>query len=339
LDAFFFYISSACRVCIALWEALFILCISVFFAGYDYSIIDETVLLTSSPIYPSIQFVDTCRLTSSTVLDLAPSLFENLKLSASQDLSLRSRWLSGYFSEPTVRDTFTWLYTHSENQSSLSRLLPFRDHLFPENLIGLYNLEPYLSQTLNDFSIEALDTLTPFYDHLLSSSDYASCLPQSLFSPCTILCRLILYPPFSSSKYSDLGYRANEHIDPSLFTLLAAQSSPGLQYHRDCIWIDYVHSFEQSLLMLGQWASWLSPRASRPLKHRVVFNRSPEARYSLQVFFLGNLNFILDSDKSSAILPFSLKSSFHKITQSFRSKFLDYDPQARWDTWLPYRSS
>jgi len=278
-------------------------------------------------------------LTSSTVLDLAPSLFENLKLSASQDLSLRSRWLSGYFSEPSVRDTFTWLYTHSENQSSLSRLLPFRDHLFPEALIGLYELEPSFSQVLNDFSITALDSLIPFYDHLLSSSDYACYLPPSLFSPCTILCRLIFYPPFSSSKYSDLGYRANEHIDPSMFTLLAAQSSPGLQYHRDSTWIDYVHSFEESLLMLGQWGSWLSPRASKPLKHRVVFNRLPEARYSLQVFFLGNLNFILESDNASAILPFSLKNPFHKITQSFRSKYLDYDPHARWDTWLPYRSA
>ena len=278
-------------------------------------------------------------MTSSAVLDFAPSLFDHLRLSSSHDLSLRSRWLSGYFSEPSVRDTFTWIYTDSDNQPSLSRLLPFSDHLFTESLIELYEIEPIASQILNAFSSIALDSLVPFYDQLLLSSDYASWLPSSLFSPCTILCRLIYYPSFNSSKYSDLGYRANEHVDPSMFTLLAAQSSPGLQYQRDSIWIDYVHSFDESLLMLGQWGSWLSPRSSMPLKHRVVFNTSPEARYSLQVFFLGNLNFILESDKSLANLPFSLQKPLHKIAQSFRSKFLDYDPQVRWDTWLPYRSA
>ena len=278
-------------------------------------------------------------MTSSTVLDLAPSLFDHLKLFASHDLSLRSRWLSGYFSELSVRDTFTWIYTDADNQSSLSRLLPFSDHLFPESLIELYDIESSASQILNAFSSVALDSLVPFYNQLLLSSVYASWFPSSLFSPCTILCRLICYPPFNSSKYSDFGYRANEHVDPSLFTLLAAQSSPGLQYRRDSIWIDYVHSFDESLLMLGQWGSWLSPSASKPIKHRVVFNTTPEARYSLQVFFLGNLNFILESDKSLATLPFFFKNPFHKITQSFRSKFLDYDPQVRWDTWLPYRSA
>ena len=285
--------------------------------------------------FPQYQFIDSGSLGASSVLCMAPSLFLHLRSFTAVDSSLRRRWVSGFLSEPSVRETFTWLYTNSSNQSSLINLLARGDYLFPDPLGHLYGFADDIIETLNSFSSCALDYLTPFYVDLLSRSELLAQPASKLLSPLTILCRLIFYPPFEGSKYADLGYRANEHADPSVFTLLADQSSPGLQYQPDTNWIDYLHSSDQSLLMLGQWGSWLNPISSKPLKHRVVFNSSAESRFSLQVFFLGNLNFILEAEDCPGSNHTNL---LHKLNQSFKDKYLNYVPHSRWDAWSPYSS-
>ncbi len=266
---------------------------------------------------------------------VAPGLFEHLDSYCACDNCLSSQWISGYFSEPSVRQTFTWIFSEGYKfQSSFFSEAGLMSRFdFFDRWRSAYSLDSHTVKLLESFALSSLRYLEPLFSSFLSLYLDPHSVSYFTSSPPSILCRLIRYPAFDSSRYGDFGYRANEHCDPAFLTLLAGQSQPGFQYFYNDVWNSYSHFSSSSLLMCGQWSSFVTNQLVSPLLHRVVFNSHQEERFSLQIFYLGNvLSFSSARQQSVEGLPIGVS----RIISSFRDKYLLYRPLQRWSSWSPF---
>ena len=233
-------------------------------------------------------------------------------------------WLEGYSEEPGVRSMFSWsisphLFLESAGNNIPSNLPNRWDDWLPSN-----------QKTIAfDFARDSYLALSSYLLNSLATDASISFLIDQLVPHLYVHCRFLCYYPQASNRRTSSFIRAPEHRDPSLLTLLAGSSSPGLQLYSDQgIWQDYCFSADSSLGMISSWLFYLDPRLFSPQLHRVVFDDSYEDdyRFSLQSFLLVNVDCLEELSDLKLLSPHFASS----VQNSFSKLFLEYLPSYRW---------
>ena len=133
---------------------------------------------------------------------------------------------------------------------------------------------------------------------LLSSISLTLGLSEDFFNKSTTkgnsLLRLIHYPP---SNYENL-YRAREHADINLITLLIGANEPGLEVKdKSGEWIPVSSSYEDIVCNIGDMMQLITDKKLKSTPHRVVKYKTDEikSRYSIPFFLHPSPDTILKS--------------------------------------------
>ena len=108
------------------------------------------------------------------------------------------------------------------------------------------------------------------------------------------LLRLIHYPPSNNENM----YRAREHADINLITLLIGANEPGLEVKdRSGQWIPVSSSFEDIVCNIGDMMQLITDKVLKSTPHRVVKYKTDEikSRYSIPFFLHPSPDTILKS--------------------------------------------
>ncbi|MDC0405908.1 isopenicillin N synthase family oxygenase [Gammaproteobacteria bacterium] len=133
---------------------------------------------------------------------------------------------------------------------------------------------------------------------LLSAISVSLDLPNNYFSESTnkgnSLLRLIHYPPSNNENI----YRAREHADINLITLLIGANEPGLEVKdKSNNWIPVSSSYEDIVCNIGDMMQLITDQKLRSTPHRVVKYKTeePKSRYSIPFFMHPSPDTILKS--------------------------------------------
>ena len=133
---------------------------------------------------------------------------------------------------------------------------------------------------------------------LLSSISLTIGLPEDFFNKSTTkgnsLLRLIHYPP---SKNENL-FRAREHADINLITLLIGANEPGLEVKdKSGNWIPVSSSYEDIVCNIGDMMQLITEKKLKSTPHRVIKYKTDErkSRYSIPFFMHPSPDTILKS--------------------------------------------
>ena len=133
---------------------------------------------------------------------------------------------------------------------------------------------------------------------LLSSISLTLGLDANFFHTSTIkgnsLLRLIHYPPSNNENI----YRAREHADINLITLLIGANEPGLEVKdKSGNWIPVSSSYEDIVCNIGDMMQLITDKKLKSTPHRVIKYKTDEmkSRYSIPFFMHPSPNTILKS--------------------------------------------
>jgi len=133
---------------------------------------------------------------------------------------------------------------------------------------------------------------------LLSSISLTLGLPEDFFNKSTTkgnsLFRLIHYPPSNNENL----FRAREHADINLITLLIGANEPGLEVKdKSGEWIPVSSSYEDIVCNIGDMMQLITDKKLKSTPHRVVKYKTDEikSRYSIPFFLHPSPDTILKS--------------------------------------------
>ena len=133
---------------------------------------------------------------------------------------------------------------------------------------------------------------------LLSSISLTLGLPEDFFIKSTAkgnsLLRLIHYPPSNNENL----FRAREHADINLITLLIGANEPGLEVKdKSGEWIPVSSSYEDIVCNIGDMMQLITDKKLKSTPHRVVKYKTDEikSRYSIPFFLHPSPDTILKS--------------------------------------------
>ena len=133
---------------------------------------------------------------------------------------------------------------------------------------------------------------------LLKSISLTLDLPSDFFTKSTSkgnsLLRLIHYPPSNNENM----FRAREHADINLITLLIGANEPGLEVKdKSGKWIPVSSSFDDIVCNIGDMMQLITDKVLKSTPHRVVKYKSDEikSRYSIPFFLHPSPDTILKS--------------------------------------------
>ena len=143
---------------------------------------------------------------------------------------------------------------------------------------------------VNDFNLLFDDLFNQLND---TATDVLSCisltiaLTKDYFSPCIIkgnsLLRMIHYPPSDNENI----FRAREHADINLITLLIGAEEKGLEVkNKDNSWIQIAANKNDIVCNIGDMLQLVTEGKLKSTPHRVVKykNEEPKSRYSIPFF-------------------------------------------------------
>ena len=147
--------------------------------------------------------------------------------------------------------------------------------------------------------------LRPYYksvcmvaEKVLSAIAVSLNVPANFFENCYVnpLARgqLVYYPPTTSQDEAEKRFGVAPHTDFGMLTFLLQDQSGGLQVQtKDGIWIEAPPISGTLVCNIGDLLQrWSNDRFSSTV-HRVI-NRTPNARYSIPIFFDPNTDTVID---------------------------------------------
>jgi len=167
----------------------------------------------------------------------------------------------------------------------------------------------YDSRIMKNILVNEIDDFNSVFDDLfnemnslgaklLSSISLTIGLPEDFFNKSTTkgnsLLRLIHYPP---SKNENL-FRAREHADINLITLLIGANEPGLEVKdKSGNWIPVSSSYEDIVCNIGDMMQLITDKKLKSTPHRVIKYKTDEtkSRYSIPFFMHPSPDTILKS--------------------------------------------
>jgi len=167
----------------------------------------------------------------------------------------------------------------------------------------------YDSRIMKNVLVNEIDDFNSVFDDLfnemnslgaklLSSISLTIGLPEDFFNKSTTkgnsLLRLIHYPP---SKNENL-FRAREHADINLITLLIGANEPGLEVKdKSGNWIPVSSSYEDIVCNIGDMMQLITDKKLKSTPHRVIKYKTDEtkSRYSIPFFMHPSPDTILKS--------------------------------------------
>ena len=169
--------------------------------------------------------------------------------------------------------------------------------------------ETYDSRIMENIYVNEIDQFNNVFDELfnemnslgaqlLSSISLTLGLHKDFFHTSTIkgnsLLRLIHYPPSNNENI----YRAREHADINLITLLIGANEPGLEV-KDKLgnWIPVSSSYEDIVCNIGDMMQLITDKRLKSTPHRVIKYKTDEvkSRYSIPFFMHPSPDTILKS--------------------------------------------
>ena len=139
----------------------------------------------------------------------------------------------------------------------------------------------------NNVFDELFDQMNSLGMKLLESISLTLGLQDSFFQKSTSkgnsLLRLIHYPPSNNENM----FRAREHADINLITLLIGANEPGLEVKdKSGDWIPVSSSYEDIVCNIGDMMQLITDKKLKSTPHRVVKYKSDEikSRYSIPFF-------------------------------------------------------
>ena len=197
-------------------------------------------------------------------------------------------------------------YTPFGKETALGETVP--------DLKEFWHHGPILDKTfdkriLNNIVVSEIDNFNNIFDKLfkemnslgsklLSSISLTLDLPQDYFEQSTkrgnSLLRLIHYPPSND----DNMFRAREHADINLITLLIGANEPGLEVKdKSGTWIPVSSSYEDIVCNIGDMMQLVTDQKLKSTPHRVVKYKNDElkSRYSIPFFMHPSPDTILKS--------------------------------------------
>jgi len=169
--------------------------------------------------------------------------------------------------------------------------------------------ETYDSRIMENIYVNEIDKFNNVFDELfnemntlgaqlLSSISLTLGLHKDFFYTSTIkgnsLLRLIHYPPSNNENI----YRAREHADINLITLLIGANEPGLEV-KDKLgnWIPVSSSYEDIVCNIGDMMQLITDKKLKSTPHRVIKYKTDEikSRYSIPFFMHPSPDTILKS--------------------------------------------
>ena len=181
---------------------------------------------------------------------------------------LKEFWHHG----PVVDDTYDYRIMKNINVDEIKEFNKVFDNLFVEmNNLG--------SALLKSISL-SLELPSDFFEKSTSKGNS--------------LLRLIHYPPSNNENI----YRAREHADINLITLLIGANEPGLEVKdKSGNWIPVSSSFEDIVCNIGDMMQLITDKVLKSTPHRVVKYKTDEikSRYSIPFFLHPSPDTILKS--------------------------------------------
>ena len=169
--------------------------------------------------------------------------------------------------------------------------------------------DSYDKRIMKNVYVSEIDTFNSVFDELfiemnnlglklLSSISLTLGLSSSFFEKSTSkgnsLLRLIHYPPSNNENI----YRAREHADINLITLLIGANEPGLEVKdKSGNWIPVSSSYEDIVCNIGDMMQLITDHKLKSTPHRVVKYKTDEikSRYSIPFFLHPSPDTILKS--------------------------------------------
>ena len=179
--------------------------------------------------------------------------------------------------------------------------------------------DSYDDRIMKNVSVQEIEGFNDFFDDLfyemhnlgsklLSSISLTLGLDSNFFDKSTSkgnsLLRLIHYPPSNNENM----FRAREHADINLITLLIGANEPGLEVKdKSGNWIPVSSSYEDIVCNIGDMMQLITDHRLKSTPHRVVKYKTDEikSRYSIPFFMHPSPDTILKSvfnDKDSGVL-------------------------------------
>jgi isopenicillin N synthase-like dioxygenase len=179
--------------------------------------------------------------------------------------------------------------------------------------------DSYDKRIMKNVYVSEIDTFNSVFDELfiemnnlglklLSSISLTLGLSSSFFEKSTSkgnsLLRLIHYPPSNNENI----YRAREHADINLITLLIGANEPGLEVKdKQGNWIPVSSSYEDIVCNIGDMMQLITDKKLKSTPHRVIKYKKDEtkSRYSIPFFMHPSPDTILKSvfnDDDSGVL-------------------------------------
>jgi len=167
----------------------------------------------------------------------------------------------------------------------------------------------YDSRIMKNILVNEIDNFNNVFDDLfnqmnslgiklLSSISLTLGLPEDFFNKSTTkgnsLLRLIHYPPSNNENL----FRAREHADINLITLLIGANEPGLEVKdKSGEWIPVSSSYEDIVCNIGDMMQLITDKKLKSTPHRVVKYKTDEikSRYSIPFFLHPSPDTILKS--------------------------------------------
>ena len=169
--------------------------------------------------------------------------------------------------------------------------------------------DSYDKRIMKNVYVSEIDTFNSVFDELfiemnnlglklLSSISLTLGLSPSFFEKSTSkgnsLLRLIHYPPSNNENI----YRAREHADINLITLLIGANEPGLEVKdKQGNWIPVSSSYEDIVCNIGDMMQLITDKKLKSTPHRVIKYKKDEtkSRYSIPFFLHPSPDTILKS--------------------------------------------
>jgi len=167
----------------------------------------------------------------------------------------------------------------------------------------------YDSRIIQNVLVNEIDNFNNVFDDLfiqmnslgiklLSSISLTLGLPEDFFNKSTTkgnsLLRLIHYPPSNNDNI----FRAREHADINLITLLIGANEPGLEVKdKSGKWIPVSSSYEDIVCNIGDMMQLITDKKLKSTPHRVVKYKTDQikSRYSIPFFLHPSPNTVLKS--------------------------------------------
>jgi len=169
--------------------------------------------------------------------------------------------------------------------------------------------DSYDKRIMNNIYVNEIDEFNTVFDELfnemntlgarlLSSISLTLGLDENFFNTSTSkgnsLLRLIHYPPSNNENI----YRAREHADINLITLLIGANEPGLEVKdKSGNWIPVSSSYDDIVCNIGDMMQLITDKRLKSTPHRVIKYKTDEmkSRYSMPFFMHPSPDTILKS--------------------------------------------